>query len=305
MNHEFKDQVAIITGAGNGLGKSYALALAKLGAKVVVNDVGGNRDGSGSDASPAQMVVAEILAQGGIAISNNSDITQFDQVQSMVQQAIDAWGRVDILINNAGILRDSTFSKMEMDDFWKVIDVHLKGTVNCCKAVWDIMKQQKYGRIVLTSSASGLYGNFGQSNYAVAKSAMLGLMNVLHEEGIKYNIHVNTLTPTAATRMTEELIPQEAKPLLRPETITPAAVFLASPEAPSKTIIGAGAGVYARSYLFETEGIYLPEADRNAATIAKRFDEISDTSHSHYLAGATQQTLRFAEKAMKETQLNG
>lgn len=304
MSVQFKDQVAIVTGAGNGLGKSYALALAKLGVKVVVNDVGGSRDGSGQDSNPAALVVNEILVQGGVAISNHSDITRFDEVQALVQQTLDTWGRIDILINNAGILRDSTFSKMDMDDFWKVIDVHLKGTVNCCKAVWDTMKQQKYGRIVLTSSASGLYGNFGQSNYAVAKSAMIGLMNVLHEEGIKYDIHVNTLTPTAATRMTEELIPEEAKPLLQPETITPATVFLASPDAPSKTIIGAGAGVYARSYIFETEGVYLPEDQRNWESIAQRFNEISDTAHSHYLAGATQQTLRFAEKAMKEIQLS-
>lgn len=299
MQNQFQDQVAIVTGAANGLGKSYALALAKLGVHVVVNDVDGARDGSGQDQSAAAKVVEEIQAQGGSALLSYADITDYTAVTQMVDDVMQRFGRIDILINNAGILRDSTFSKANLDDFWHVVDVHLKGSVHCTKAVWDVMKAQNYGRIVLTSSASGLYGNFGQTNYAVAKSALLGLMNVLDAEGKKYNIKVNLLAPTAHTRMTDELLPEAAKPLLSPEAITPATLFLAGPDAPSKTILAVGAGVYARSYIFETEGVFIPKEQRTPEIIAQHFEQISASEKRHYLNSASEQTVRFVEKAMQ------
>lgn len=297
MEIRFDGRVAIITGAGNGLGRSHALGLAARGAKVVINDLGGARDGSGAGSAAAEAVVEEIRAAGGEAFANGANVANDDEVQAMVEEARTRWGRVDVLINNAGILRDSTFSKGSLDDFWKVVDVHLRGTVNCTKAVWDLMREQNYGRIVLTSSASGLYGNFGQSNYGAAKAAMLGLMNVLHLEGRKNDIRVNILAPTAATRMTEGLIPPSVASLLAPETITPGLLFLASESAPSKVILGAGAGVFACSNLYETEGLFLHEQERTPEAIAERFGEISSTRGQIALEGATAQTLRFVRKA--------
>ncbi|KAJ10226.1 SDR family NAD(P)-dependent oxidoreductase [Pseudomonas aeruginosa] len=297
MTIRFDGRVAIVTGAGNGLGRSHALGLAARGAKVVINDLGGARDGSGASSSAAEAVVEEIRAAGGEAFANGANVANYDEVQEMVEQARAKWGRIDILINNAGILRDATFSKGSLDDFWKVVDVHLRGTVNCTKAVWDLMREQNYGRIVLTSSASGLYGNFGQSNYGAAKAAMLGLMNVLHLEGQKNDIRVNVLAPTAATRMTEGLIPPSVASLLAPETITPGLLFLASEAAPSKVILGAGAGVFACSNLYETEGVFLHEEERTPEVIAELFDDIAETSGQIALDGATAQTLRFVHKA--------
>lgn len=297
MDIRFDGRVAIVTGAGNGLGRSHALGLAARGAKVVINDLGGARDGSGAGSAAAEAVVEEIRAAGGEAFANGANVANYDEVLAMVEQAQAQWGRVDILINNAGILRDATFSKGTLDDFWKVVDVHLRGTVNCTKAVWDVMREQNYGRIVLTSSASGLYGNFGQANYGAAKAAMLGLMNVLHLEGRKHDIRVNVLAPTAATRMTEGLIPPSVTSLLAPETITPGLLFLASESAPSKVILGAGAGVFACSNLYETEGLFLHEQERTPETIAERFGEISSTHGQIALEGATAQTLRFVRKA--------
>ncbi|WP_084616349.1 SDR family NAD(P)-dependent oxidoreductase [Marinomonas sp. S3726] len=215
MTLSFTSQVAIITGAGNGLGRSHALALAQRGAKVVVNDVGGARDGNGASSKAALDVVEEIHALGGEAFAHGADVTNFEEVENMVQQTIERWGRVDILINNAGILRDKSFSKMDLDDFRKVIDVHLMGSVNCCKSVWPHMQAQNYGRIMMTTSSSGMYGNFGQSNYGAAKMAVLGLMNTLVIEGKKHNILVNALAPTAATRMTQDLLPQSVLDMLR------------------------------------------------------------------------------------------
>ncbi|HID9776574.1 TPA: SDR family NAD(P)-dependent oxidoreductase [Pseudomonas aeruginosa] len=297
MTIRFDGQVAIVTGAGNGLGRSHALGLAARGAKVVINDLGGARDGSGASSAAAQAVVEEIRAAGGEAIANGANVANYEEVQTMVEQARAQWGRVDILINNAGILRDATFAKGSLDDFWKVVDVHLRGTVNCTKAVWELMREQNYGRIVLTSSASGLYGNFGQANYGTAKAAMLGLMNVLHIEGQKNNIRVNVLAPTAATRMTEGLIPPAVAPLLAPETITPGLLFLASEGAPSKVILGAGAGVFACSHLYETDGLFLHEQERTPEVIAERFGEISNPEGQASLEGAFDQTMRFVRKA--------
>ena len=233
MTIRYDNRVAIVTGAGNGIGRSHALALAERGAKVVVNDLGGARDGSGGSLSAAEKVVEEIKAKGGDAIANGANVAKYNEVEAMIADAKKKWGRVDILVNNAGILRDKTFHKMELDDFRLVLEVHLMGSVNCCKAAWEIMREQNYGRIVLTSSSSGLYGNFGQANYGAAKAGMVGLMNVLHHEGQKFNIRVNTLSPTAATRMTEELLPPNVLQLMQPEAITPAVLYMVSEDAPS------------------------------------------------------------------------
>ena len=217
MTIRFDGRVAIVTGAGNGLGRAHALGLASRGAKVVVNDFGGARDGTGGSLSPAETVVDEIRRAGGIAMADGADVSNFEQVQAMVDGATREWGRVDLLVANAGILRDKSFAKMEIADFAKVLDVHLIGTFNCCKAVWNTMRERNYGRIVLTTSSSGLFGNFGQANYGAAKAGIVGLMNVLAEEGRKNDIRVNTISPTAATRMTEELLPPQALALMRPE----------------------------------------------------------------------------------------
>lgn len=300
MGIEFKGRVAIVTGAGNGLGKAHALGLAARGAKVLVNDMGTARDGQSRSLEAAESVVRDIRAAGGEAIVNGANVARFDEVQAMVQQARDTWGRVDILVNNAGILRDATFAKTSLDDFWAVMDVHVRGTVNCTKAVWDLMREQKYGRIVLTSSASGIYGNFGQSSYGTAKAAMVGLMNVLHLEGVKSDIRVNVLAPTAATRMTEGLIPEEASKLLTPESVTPGVLFLVSEQAPSRTILGAGCGVFARSLIYETEGIYLPQEQCTPEAIAERFDQISDPANQLALESAAQQTMRYVSRASAE-----
>lgn len=297
MSIRFDGRVAIVTGAGNGLGRAHALGLAARGAKVVVNDLGAGRDGSGASLSAAEKVVEEIRAAGGEAIVNGANVAEFAQVQEMVAKAREAWGRVDILINNAGILRDATFVKASLDDFWTVMDVHVRGTVNCTKAVWEGMREQKYGRIVLTSSASGIYGNFGQSNYGTAKAAMLGLMNVLHLEGEKYNVRVNVLAPTAATRMTEGIIPEESLKLMQPEAITPGVLYLVSDEAPSKVILGAGCGVYARSQIYESEGVYLPPEQNTPEGVAAHFEAISDPHGQVALEGAIQQSMRFVTKA--------
>ncbi|GGC54428.1 SDR family NAD(P)-dependent oxidoreductase [Chelatococcus reniformis] len=297
MSIRFDDRVAIVTGAGNGLGREHALGLAARGAKVVVNDFGGARDGTGGSSEAAEKVVAQIKAAGGEAIADGADVANAEQVKAMVDRAKGQWGRVDILINNAGILRDKTFAKLDIADFWKVVDVHLMGTVNCTKAVWDTMREQNYGRIVLTSSSSGIYGNFGQANYAAAKAAMVGLMNVLHIEGQKNNIHVNTLAPAAATRMTEELMPPEVLKLLEPGKISPGVLFLVSENGPSRVILGAGAGVYAQTHIYETEGAYLPPAENTPEGVAAQFARISDPAGQRELQGAFEQTGHFVSKA--------
>lgn len=299
---DFKDRVAIVTGAGVGLGRSHALGLARRGAKVVVNDLGASTDGQGNDASAAAAVVAEIEAMGGEAMAHGADVSNADQVADMVAQTMDRWGRVDILINNAGILRDKTFSKMEMANFAKVVDVHLTGTANCCHAVWPHMRAAGYGRIVLTSSASGIYGNFGQSNYGAAKASMIGLMNVLHLEGARDDIRVNTLAPTAATRMTEELLPPEAVALLDPATITPGVLYLVSEDGPSRAILGAGAGHFALTRIYETEGVQLGQT--SPEEVAANWDKIADNARQEELQNAFEQTRKFAKSAAAAKGLN-
>lgn len=299
MTLRFDNRVAIITGAGQGLGRAHALALAKRGAKVVVNDLGAARDGTGGDLSPAQQVVEEIKALGGEAIANGANVTDEAQVAAMVEDAKSRWGRVDILVNNAGILRDKTFSKMTLDDFRTVVDVHLMGAVVCTKAVWELMREQSYGRIVMTTSSSGLYGNFGQSNYGAAKMALVGLMNTLHLEGEKYNVRVNALAPVAATRMTEGLMPDEAFQLLKPEAVAEGLVTLVHEDAPSRMILCAGAGGYARTYIHETQGVSLPLASSTAENIQDHMPEINDeTGQEAYIQGA-QQSMKFLGRAMR------
>ena len=274
MSLDFKGRVAIVTGAGGGLGRQHALALAARGAKVVVNDLGGARDGTGGALTAAEAVVHEIRAAGGDAIANGASVTDYAAVQAMVQQAMDTWGRVDILVNNAGILRDKSFGKMEIADFELVVDVHLMGAVHCCKAVWPIMNSQKYGRIVMTTSSSGLYGNFGQANYGAAKMALVGLMQTLSIEGAKSDIRVNCLAPTAATRMTEGLMPEAVLQALKPEAVVPAMLVLAGTDAPNRTILCAGAGTFEAAHITLTQGVHLGVGNGVDDQVAARMAEV-------------------------------
>lgn len=280
MTIRFDGQVAIVTGAGNGLGRSHALELAKRGAKVVVNDLGGSVDGSGGGSEASQAVVAEIEAAGGEAIAHGANVCNAEQVADMVAKTMEKWGRIDILVNNAGILRDKSFAKMGLDDFKLVVDVHLMGTVTCTKAVWGIMREQNYGRIVVTTSSSGLYGNFGQSNYGAAKLGVVGFMNTLVLEGAKNGIHVNTLAPTAASRMTENIMPPEVLAMLKPEYVTQGLITLVDKDAPTRRILEAGAGCYAVARIVETKGITLQGGEITAEQVRERWDELSDESTS-------------------------
>ena len=286
MEIRFDGQVAIVTGAGRGLGRCHAIGLAARGARVAIVDF----DDSRQVPSGASEVSAEIAASGGEAIALAADVADQGSVQDMIERVLAQWGRVDILINNAGILSDKTFAKMDLADFRRVLEVHVMGTVNCTKAVWETMRKQNYGRILLTASGSGLYGNFGQSNYGTAKAAMVGLMNVLHLEGGKHDIRVNTLLPTAATRMTEGLLPDAVALLATPESITPGVLFLVSRQAPSRVMLCAGAGSFARTLITETVGVHFPEADRTPENIAAAFDRISDPTGAVTLATAFEQT---------------
>jgi NAD(P)-dependent dehydrogenase (short-subunit alcohol dehydrogenase family) len=294
----FDDRVAIVTGAGNGLGRCHALGLAARGAKVVVNDAGVAVDGTGRSAA-AEQVVAEIEAAGEVAFADSADVTDQAQVAAMVERAAQRWGRIDILVNNAGILRDKSFGKMAIEDFRAVIEVHVMGAVHCAKAVWELMRAQNYGRIVFTSSSSGLYGNFGQANYGTAKAAMIGLMKVLDQEGRKNDIRVNILSPTAATRMTASLMPAEDRALLDPASVTPGLLYLVSDEAPSGVILCAGAGCFARAEVVETPGIYLSPDERVPETIVKRFAQICAPESQGTLANAWAQTKKYVAMARR------
>ena len=295
MSIEFNDKVAIVTGAGGGIGKEHALELARRGAKVVVNDLGGSVDGSGaSDA--AEEVVELIKSEGGEAISNGASVTDLDAVKNMVQQTMDEWGRIDILVNNAGILRDKSFHKVSIEDFNLVMDVHFQGSLNCTHTIFPIMREQEYGRIIFTSSASGVYGNFGQTNYGSAKMAMIGLMNTLKLEGQNKNIFTNSITPVAYTRMTEGLIPEDFGQNLKSEYITPAVIYLASDQAPNGVIIAAGAGVFSRINIQESMGVSLGTGeDMTPANIHANWDKISDMTNARALQNGGEQTLKFFE----------
>ena len=292
MSIRLDGQVAIVTGAGQGLGRAHALALAERGAKVVVNDLG---DADGQSAT-ANAVVAEIIAAGGEATAHGANVADVEQVQNMVGRTMKKWGRTDILVNNAGILRDKTFLKMSMDEFRLVVDVHLIGSANCTKAVWEIMREQAYGRIVFTTSSSGLYGNFGQANYGAAKMAMVGLMNTLHLEGAKYNIRVNCLAPTAGTAMTEGLISGDVYKLLSPESVSPGVVFLVSPDGPSRKVLGAGGGSFAIFKGFETDGVNLLPDNVTPEGVANAWDAINDEGGMQELQSGFEQTGKFARK---------
>jgi NAD(P)-dependent dehydrogenase (short-subunit alcohol dehydrogenase family) len=290
MSIRFEGRVAIVTGAGGGLGREHALALAARGAKVVVNDL-----------AAADAVVEQIRAAGGQAMASAASVTDFDAVQAMVAKAVEAWGRIDILVNNAGILRDKTFAKMDMADFRLVMDVHLMGAVHCCKAVWDLMRTQQYGRIVMTTSSSGLYGNFGQSNYSAAKMALVGLMQTLAIEGEKYGIRVNSLAPTAHTQMTAGLMPEAMLQVLRPEAVTPGMLHLVSEDAPTRAILCAGAGTFERAYVTMTKGVHLGVGPDIAEQVARKFDAISDRTTGEIVpavgAAQTQNELELAKAA--------
>ena len=295
MTIRFDGRVAVVTGAGGGLGRQHALALAARGAAVVVNDLGGNVNGNGGAATTANAVVEEIRKAGGKAIANGASVTDFAAVQAMVEAALREWGRVDILVNNAGILRDKSFAKMDLADFRLVLDVHLMGAVNCTKAVWDTMRAQNYGRVVMTTSSTGLYGNFGQSNYGAAKMALVGLMQTLSLEGAKHDIRVNCLAPTAATRMTENLMPEAVLRQLEVGAVTPGLLALVADDAPTRTILCAGAGSFERAHVTLTQGIYVGNGADAAEQVAAHLDAISDrTGETVPESGAAQGTLEVA-----------
>ena len=295
MTIKFDGRVAIVTGAGRGLGRAHALAFARHGARVVVNDMPEHSSTQGESA--ADSVVREIRELGGQAVLGLADVTDPKAVHALVANALSQWGRVDAVVCNAGAVRDASFGKMSASDFSDIFAIHVNGATNFAKAAWETMRAQQYGRLLLTSSSSGLYGNFGQANYGAAKAAMVGLMNVLRIEGDKYNIRVNTLVPAARTRMTESLLDKRAAQLLQPESVSPAALFLCSEGAPSGVIMAAGAGCFSRIRIVETEGIYLHGAALTPDNVAGRFDELSDRSREVVLAQAWDQTRRFVERA--------
>ena len=290
-------RVAIVTGAGGGLGRQHALALARRGARVVVNDLGGAVDGRGGSLAAAESVVREITALGGAAVANGASVTEFGQVEAMVADTVRRWGRVDILVANAGILRDKTFTKMDLADFRAVLDVHVMGSVHCAKAVWQGMRERNFGRIVFTTSSSGLYGNFGQSNYGAAKMALVGLMNTLALEGVKYNVRVNCLAPTAATRMVEGLMPESELAAFDPALVSPAVLALAADDAPTKTILCAGGGSFEVAQVTLTEGMHLGVTDDVAEDILRHFDRLTDATGQRVPASAAEQGAHELTKA--------
>lgn len=280
MTIRFDNRIAIVTGAGAGLGRSHAMLLASRGAKVVVNDPGGSVDGTGGAAAVADKVVAEIKAAGGEAIASYASVADEKAAQSIIDTAMNAWGRVDILVNNAGILRDKSFNNLDMPDYEFVNQVHHFGTVYCTKAAWPIMRKQQYGRIVVTTSGSGTVGNFGQANYGAAKMAVNGLINVLRHEGGKYNIRLNAISPSALTRMTESLLPPDIGPWMKPELVSPAVAWLCSEECNQNgEILAATAGGYARVQYFVTEGVQFDPAEPVTIEMVRdSIDKIRDLS---------------------------
>jgi len=289
MAIDLTGRVAIVTGAGGGLGRAHALLLAKRGTRVVVNDLGGARDGRGGTSAMAEAVVDEIRALGGDAIADGASVAEPDQVEAMIGRAMEAWGRIDILVNNAGILRDRTFTKLDLADFRAVLDVHLMGAVHCSKAVWEIMRAQRHGRIVMTTSSSGLWGNFGQSPYAAAKMGLVGLMKTLAEEGAKYGIHVNALAPSAATRMTADIMPEAELAALDPAFVAPAMLALVADEGPTGTILCAGAGSVEAAHVTMTQGLYIGDGEDAADRLLADLPRILDREGALPLATGMEQ----------------
>jgi NAD(P)-dependent dehydrogenase (short-subunit alcohol dehydrogenase family) len=304
MTIDLTGRVAIVTGAGGGLGRAHALLLARRGARVVVNDLGGARDGRGGTLAMAEAVVDEICAFGGEAIADGASVTDKDQVDAMVSRAIDAWGRVDILVNNAGILRDRTFAKLDLADFRAVLDVHLMGAVHCTKAVWEPMRAQGYGRIVMTTSSSGLWGNFGQSPYAAAKMGIVGLMKTLAEEGAKYGIHVNGLAPSAATRMTADIMPADELEALDPSHVAPAMLALSAEAAPNGVILCAGAGSVEAAYVTMTRGVYIGDGEDAGDRVLAALPQILDREDALPLATGMEQPRYELERRRAEQSLS-
>ena len=284
----FDGRVAVVTGAGGGLGKAYALTLATRGAKVVVNDLGGTFDGSGSDATPAQQVVDEIKAAGGEAVANYDSVADWDSAQKIIKTALDSYGQIDILVNNAGILRDKSILKMEMDDYRKIMSVHLDGTFYCTKAAFASMKEQTYGRIVSTASAAGLYGNFGQVNYGAAKLGIAGMMNCVAQEGARYNIKANTIVPTAGTRLTFTVMPEEVIGKVKPEYVAPIVAWLCSEKCEETArMFTAGGGYYSRAAVVEGPGVVFDVSKEiTLEMIAEKIDQIMSLEGAREYASA-------------------
>lgn len=299
MARALEGKVAVVTGAGQGIGREVAIQMARHGARVVVNDIGVSLDGTSTHGRPAEDVVNVIRSSGGEGAVSFDSVSDWDSAHRIVETAVDTFGRIDIVVNNAGILRDATFAKMRPADFAAVVGVHLTGSVNCTLAVWPHMKAANYGRVVMTSSSSGIYGNFGQSNYAAAKMAVVGLMNVLHIEGGKNNIRVNTIAPGATTRMTETLLPPAVAGLMDVKAVTPGVLYLVSEDAPSRVILCAGAGGFARTMIYETEGIFLEQSERTPEAVAAHFAEISDPAGQHPYENGGGQVMKFVQKAAK------
>jgi len=300
MSIRFDDKVAIVTGAGGGLGKQHALEFARRGAKVVVNDLGSAVDGSGGSSDAANAVVEEILAEGGEAMANGSSVADQEGVSKMVAETMDKWGRIDILVNNAGILRDKSFHKVTMEEFNLVMDVHFQGSFYTSHAVYPIMREQNFGRIIFTTSSGGLVGSFGQTNYGAAKMAMIGLMNCLKIEGQKYNVFSSAVSPVALSRMTESLMPDGLGERFLPEYVTPAVIYLASEESQNGAIIGAGAGVFTRFRILETMGLALGTGDEmTPENIAAGWDSVSNLDDARELFSGPEQTIKILEQADK------
>jgi NAD(P)-dependent dehydrogenase (short-subunit alcohol dehydrogenase family) len=291
MSIRFDDKVALVTGAGGGIGKHYALELAKRGARVVVNDLGGAVDGTGGSTTMAQAVVDEIVAAGGQAIANGDSVSDPDGAANMVRQAVDTFGGIDIVINNAGILRDKTFAKMELNDFTAVVDVHLMGSVYVTKAAFPLMRDNNYGRIVFTSSTSGLFGNYGQSNYGAAKAGVVGLMNCLRLEGAKYNVRVNTIAPAAATRMTEGLLPPEAVDAMKPELVAPGVLYLVSDDSPTGHIIFGAGSYFTRIAVLQGPGVVLGH-EATVDDFAAQYEKICDMNGAQAVNDAGDSTMK-------------